>query len=102
MIPLDETFLDKNTKESNFADSRKFNIVQLSTSYSLAPLLLHTCNRDNSANDLKPFLTSPAGVINGTTTDGENLNGPTDDLEIETHSRGDVRRLSKSDFPAAC
>ncbi len=102
MIPLDETFLDKNTKESNFAESRNFNIVQLSTSYSLAPLLLHICNRDNTANDLQPFLTSPAGVINGTATDGEDPNGPTEDLEIETHSRGDVRRLSQSDFPTAC
>jgi len=55
MIPLDETFLDKNTKESNFADSRKFNIVYLSTSYSLAPLLLHTCNRDNSAKTCNLF-----------------------------------------------
>ncbi len=40
--------------------------------------------------------------MNGTATDGEDPNGPTEDLEIETHGRGDVRRLTKSDFPAAC
>ena len=39
--------------------------------------------------------------MNGTATDGENPNGSTEDLKIETHSRGDVRRLVKSDFPAA-
>ncbi len=40
--------------------------------------------------------------MKGTAAVGEDPNEPTDDLEIETYSRRDVRRLAKSDFPAAC
>ena len=40
--------------------------------------------------------------MNGTAAVGEDPNEPTDDLEIETHSQGDVRRFSQSDLPASC